>query len=456
MDTIAAIATAVGVSAVSIIRLSGDSAYAIALKLFRHTNLKPVKSLRDRHMNYGVIVDQHDTVLDEVLCVYFKGPRSYTREDMIEIHTHGSQISLERIYGAVLKAGAVQAKPGEFTRRGFINGRMDLTQAEAVMDLISAQTHQGFDMAMGQLKGKVSERVNQLRVRLRKLMAHIEVCIDYPEEDIEAVTYHEIETTIKSLLNEIMEIQSASRSGKLLKDGVKVVIIGRPNVGKSSLLNALLKENRAIVTDIPGTTRDSIEEMMHLKGLPLKLVDTAGLRETEDLIEQIGVERSKAHFNEADVILLVLNNNDTLTDEDIDLFKVISHKPTVVIINKIDLEPLLNEKLIETFFPNTHIVKTSILQDTGLMDIEETLYQTVIGDSIEINKGIMTNTRQLTALEKAREALASSLEQTELMVPYEYIMVDFEETQRYFAEITGDVMDEEMMQEIFGTFCLGK
>ncbi len=456
METIAAIATAAGQSAVSIIRLSGDEAYSIALKLFRTPQIKCVTELKPRYMTYGVVVDAYEKTLDEVLIVYFKGPKSYTREDMIEIQTHGSHVAVEKIFEQALLLGARPANRGEFTLRGFLNGRIDLTQAEAITDIVTAQTQQGFDLAINQLKGKVSERVNLLRVNLKGIMAHMEVCIDYPEEDIEAITFNTIISTLTPLIDQIHQIQIEGKSGRILKEGIKVVILGRPNVGKSSLLNALLKVNRAIVTDVPGTTRDSIEETMHIKGLPLRLIDTAGLRETEDIIERMGVERSKALFNEADVVLLVLDVNQVLSDEDIKLFEVIGEKPTVVILNKIDLESHIDESVIQMYFTPDRIVRTSILNEEGLTVLEKKLYHAVIGEAEVSNKGIMTNSRQLKAIDAVDKALQSALEQAKTSTPYEYILVDLEEAQRHFAEITGEVMDEEMLNAIFSTFCLGK
>jgi tRNA modification GTPase len=456
METIVAIATAAGQAAISIIRLSGDEAYAVALKMFRTTQLETVNALKPRYMTYGVVVDEENSQLDEVLMVYFKGPNSYTREDMIEIQTHGSYIAVERIVSRILELGVRPAEKGEFTLRGYLNGRLDLTQAEAIMDLIGSKTSQGFDMALDQLKGKVSERVNVVRGELKGLMAHMEVCIDYPEEDIEEVTYGQIKEGITKALTTIKSIQTESLSGMILKEGIRVVIIGKPNVGKSSLLNALLKENRAIVTDIPGTTRDSIEEMMHIKGLPLRLIDTAGIRETEDYIEKIGVERSKALFNDADVVLLVLNVNESLTDEDLALFETINCKPVVVILNKIDLESKLDEMIIKSYFGDKNTVKTSILQDEGLKTLESVLYQQVLGENLSSQKGIMTNARQLSALTLAQKALESAYMQTLDGIPYEYILVDLEDAQRFFAEITGEVIDEEMLNAIFSSFCLGK
>jgi len=456
MDTIAAIATAAGEAAVSIVRISGPQSIEAAKALFRRKDKKPVPTFKPNQMMYGFIVDSDEQIIDEVYVVYFKAPYSYTCEDVVEIHTHGSRISLERTLQRIYAMNIRPAERGEFTQRAFLNGRLDLTQAEAVMDLITSRTKQGFDIAMQQLGGKLQHRVTELKVQLMQLMAHLEVCMDYPEEDIEDVTYESLKSSIQKLLHEIYAIEADGKSGKLLKEGIKVVIIGKPNVGKSSLLNALLRENRAIVTDIPGTTRDSIEEVMHIRGLPLRLVDTAGLRETEDLIEHMGVERSRALFNEADVVLLVLNVNEVLTQEDIHLFEVLNGRPTILILNKMDLDFVIDEEELLKHFKPDQFVRTSILNEEGLAALEQVLYHSVLGEAEVSTHGIMTNSRQLSALSLSKVSLEQALAQVHALTPYAYIMIDLEDAKRHFEEITGDFVDEEILNAIFSSFCLGK
>lgn len=455
MDTICAIATAIGESAVGIIRISGCETEEIVRRVFRFHKQEGM-TLAPWRFYYGHIVEA-DHILDEGLTVLFKGPKSYTREDMAEIHCHGGVVALRRVYHSVLRAGARPAEPGEFTKRAFLNGRLDLSQAESIMDVIQAKTDLAFDTALLQLSGNLSGIIHGMRAELLRMITHLAVNIDYPEEDIVEITYEEISPEVDRILEQVENLVRDADRGRVIREGLKVALIGRPNVGKSSLMNALLQEERAIVTDIPGTTRDVIEEYLNVRGIPVRLMDTAGIRETEDLVEKIGVERSRARYREADLILTVLDFSEPLTEDDHHLLMQVSDKPVIVILNKADLPPKISEDQIKTMLPKASIIRTSTVNDIGLTTLE-----TAIEDAVNQNQVIqggysfITNVRHRTILEDTAAILKDIQSGIHGRQPYDLIEMDLRTTFELLGKITGDTVSEDLITSVFSQFCLGK
>lgn len=453
-DTIVAISTATGEGAIGIVRMSGARAFEVADLIFKpfSTNIQ----WTDKKMVYGQIV-YDNKVIDEVLLVKMFAPRTYTCENIVEIHCHGGVVPLKTILGIILQQDVRLAARGEFTQRAFLNGRIDLAQAESVIDLIQSKTSKGFDIAIQQLDGKLSNRINIIREDIMTLMAQIEVSIDYPEEDIEEISYAKIKTVLESNLNSIDTLLKTSQSGRMIREGLKTVIIGKPNVGKSSLMNALLNESRAIVTDIPGTTRDIIEENINIAGIPIRLIDTAGIRETDDAVEKIGVEKSKRYFNEADVIIFVLNAAETLSDEDREIMSYIQDKHTIVLINKSDLPTVIDENEIRKTLHDRIIIKTSMEQLIGLDELEKAIEQIVYQNQFEMNEQeIVSNERHIALLHKAFKHVKDALEAAKTHLPYDFIEVDINDAMNALGLITGQHVDDELLSNIFGRFCLGK
>ncbi|SKC88886.1 tRNA uridine-5-carboxymethylaminomethyl(34) synthesis GTPase MnmE [Maledivibacter halophilus] len=457
-DTITAIATALGEAGISIIRISGPEAINVLDGIFRSKKGISIKEYPQRKMVYGHIFDkERNKVLDEVLVVYMKAPYTYTKEDIVEINCHGGIVPTRNILHLVLKNGVRMAEPGEFTKRAFLNGRIDLAQAEAVMDLISAKTDKGFDVALSQLEGNLSKNVKKLREIILETLAHLHVSIDYTEEDIQEITYSQLLSNMETIKDEIERLLKTSETGKIIREGLNTVIIGKPNVGKSSLLNALLRESRAIVTDVPGTTRDVIEEYLSIKGIPLKIVDTAGIRDTEDLVEKIGVERSKEFFNRGDLIILVLDASEDLTKEDMEIIEHIKHRKAIVLLNKTDLPQRVDEKKLEGLLPNQRVIKISILEEKGLDEIEDEIVNMVYGGNIKSrDSSFITNVRHKSSLEKALKSISDGIEAANQNLPYDLIEVDIKDCYDFLGEITGDTVDDDIVDKIFSNFCLGK
>lgn len=454
-EPIVAIATAAGEGAIGIVRLSGEGVIDIVKTCFQSKYHQSLEKENDKRLVYGHIVEE-DHVIDEVMTVAMFAPNTYTREDMVEIQCHGGMIPLRNIVSLLLKKGVRLAQPGEFTKRAFLNGRLDLAQAESVMDLISAKTNDGYELAYHQLEGYLSQKIQHLRDHLVTTMANLEVCIDYPEEDIEEITYSEVLYQLNEILTTLKSLIRGSESGRIAREGVSTVIVGKPNVGKSSLLNALLKESRAIVTDVPGTTRDVIEEFIQIKGVALKLVDTAGIRQTEDLVEKIGVERSKAFFNKADLVIFVLSADQKLTEEDRELMSYMKERKAIVIINKSDLETVLEIDEVETLLGHLPIIQTSALLENGIETLEETIVEMVFGGIQSKESAMVTNVRHVNALEKAKKALEDGIRITEEGLPYDFIEVDLKNVYEALGEITGESLEEDLVSKIFSNFCLGK
>ncbi len=455
MDTICAISTATGESAIGIIRLSGDDTERIIRHVFKFLN-GPGETLKPWHFYYGHIVEGERT-LDEGLVVFFKGPKSYTREHMAEIHCHGGTIALRRVYKAVLTAGARQAEPGEFTKRAFLNGRLDLSQAESIMDVIQAKTDLAFDTALLQLSGNLSHLISTMRVELLRMITHLAVNIDYPEEDIIEITYDEISPEVAAIRNQVGSLIRDAGRGRILREGLKVALIGRPNVGKSSLMNALLQEERAIVTAIPGTTRDVIEEYLNVRGIPVRLMDTAGIRDTEDLVERIGVERTLARYQEADLILTVLDMSEQLTADDRDLLEKVCDKPAIIILNKSDLNPRISESLILELVPKARIIRTSAANDIGLSTLEEAIEEAVNHNTVH-NSGysFVTNVRHQSILEETMVLLDDVQKGILENQPYDLIEMDLRGIFDLLGKITGETVSEDLIESVFSQFCLGK
>jgi len=457
-DTIVGISTPPGEGAIGIVRMSGDKAMAIIKQLFINKNKEVVESFENRKLTYGMIVDGED-IIDEVLVACMKAPHTFTREDIVEINCHGGVVPIRRIVEALLKQGCQMAEPGEFTKRAFLNGRLDLAQAESIMDMISAKTAKGFDVAFQQMEGALSKTVRELREELLKILAHVEVNIDYPDEDIEELTYADLLKDLKTIQPKIDHLLSSSEAGRIIRDGLSTVIVGKPNVGKSSLLNALLKESRAIVTEIAGTTRDIIEEYLNIDGIPIKIVDTAGIRETDDIVEKIGVERSKEFFNKADLVLVMLNAGEALTDEDREILSFIHDREVIVLVNKTDLDPQIDYDELAGLLGNhkERIIKISVTTGDGIESVEKEISSLVYkGDVKKDENTYVTNIRHKDALERASQSIADAIGSTEIDMALDFIEVDIKNTYEYLGEISGDTLEENVIDKIFSNFCLGK
>lgn len=456
-DTIAAVGTAPGESGIGIVRLSGSLSIEILEKIFKGKKSKDAKNIPSRYMTYGHIIDESHKIVDEVLVVIMRAPYSYTAEDVAEIHCHGGIISIKKIMELVLKNGARLAEPGEFTKRAFLNGRIDLAQAEAVIDVITAKTDSGLDNALSQLGGLFSLQIKDIMKILISILSHIEASIDFPEHDIEELTIENVKSNTKIAKEKIIDLLNTYDEGKIQREGLNTAIVGRPNVGKSSLLNVLLKENRAIVTDIPGTTRDIIEEYLNLGGILIKLIDTAGLRYTEDIVEKIGVERTKEAISEADLIIFILDISEKLTKEDWDIISLTKDKKVIIVGNKIDLG--INEELkeIQKLFDKERIVLTSIKEHQGIKQLEKAIVDIVYSGNVKSkNISLVSNIRHKNLLEMARDSLNKALEAICLGIPIDLISVDIKDAWRYLGEITGDTIEEDLITEIFSRFCIGK
>ncbi len=459
LDTIAAISTPMGEGAIAIVRLSGDRAIEIAGTLFRGVGGKKLTDVASHTIHYGHLLDLKTMeVAEEVMVSVMKGPKTFTKEDVIEINCHGGLVSVNRVLQLVLNAGARLAEPGEFTKRAFLNGRIDLSQAEAVMDLIRAKTDRAMNVALGQMDGRLSRLIQKLRQEILETLAHVEVNIDYPEyDDVEEMTHQLLIEKATYVKKEIEMLLQTSQQGKILREGLSTVIVGRPNVGKSSLLNSLVQENKAIVTDIPGTTRDVIEEYVNVRGVPLRLLDTAGIRETEDIVERIGVERSRQVLKEADLILLVLNYADELTPEDENIFKAVEGMDVIVIVNKTDLPQKIDLARVKGLAKDHKLVTTSLLEDVGVNELEEAIASLFFAGSIEAgDMTYVSNSRHIALLNQALHAIEESISGVEAGVPIDIVQIDLTRTWELLGEIIGESVHESLIDQLFSQFCLGK
>ncbi|WP_195948253.1 tRNA uridine-5-carboxymethylaminomethyl(34) synthesis GTPase MnmE [Paraclostridium bifermentans] len=455
-DTIAAIATAPGEGGIGIIRISGEKSLQVANDIFKSVSGKKIEEYNTRTLIYGHIIDGEKTI-DEVLVAYMKGPNSYTTEDVIEINCHGGFISVKKILELVLSKDVRLADQGEFTKRAFLNGRIDLAQAEAIIDVINAKTEMAHTVAQSQLEGSLSKKIKDLRFGITEMLAHITVSIDFPDEDVEHITYNTLKEKSLELQKEINKLYDTAESGKILRDGLKTVIVGKPNVGKSSLLNAVLGENRAIVTDIPGTTRDVIEEFVNIKGIPLKIVDTAGIRETEDVVEKIGVEKSKEFFNSADLSIVVLDSSRELEIEDIEILEAVQPNKTIVLLNKTDLDQVIDIEKIKQFVDEKNIITISALQHEGIEKIHDKIEDMVFEGTVRNSSDlVVTNSRHKDALYKAKQSISDALTAIDSYMPLDFIEVDFKNIWDYLGYINGDTVTEDLLDTIFSNFCIGK
>ncbi|CDM69807.1 tRNA modification GTPase MnmE [Clostridium bornimense] len=455
-DTIAAVATAVGEGSVSIIRVSGEEALKIAKKIFRGVRGKSIDDIKPYTMRYGSIIDSEtNEKIDEVILSYMKGPKSFTAEDTIEINCHGGVIATKRVLDTVIKSGARLAEPGEFTKRAFLNGRIDLSQAEAVMDIINSKTEVSMKSALVQSEGKLSKEINELRNKLLEIIAHIEATVDYPEDDLEEVTSEKTELDVKLVINEVNKLIESAEAGKIIRDGLSTVIVGKPNVGKSSLLNVLTRGNRAIVTDIPGTTRDIIEEYISLDGIPIRIIDTAGIRETEDVVEKIGVERSKEKIEEADLVILMLDASREIAEEDIEIIKYIKNKKYIVLLNKQDLPNAINQNDLKELNQD-YIIPISTKDELGIDEIKNAIKELFFNGKINSSEVMVTNIRHKEALYKAKECLQSTLCALKDTMAIDLASIDIRNAWSALGQINGETVEEDLIDKIFSEFCLGK
>lgn len=455
IDTIAAIATPPGEGGIAIIRVSGKGSMEVVDKIYR--GRKKLSTVDSHTIHYGHIVDEKEEPLDEVMVTVMRGPRTFTREDVVEVNSHGGIVTVQRVLEQILLAGARLAEPGEFTKRAFLNGRIDLSQAEAVIDLIRAKTDRAMKIAMGQVKGNLSNKITSLRDGLLELMAHIEVNIDYPEHDVEEVTRSLIINKGEWVKEKITLLLHNARQGKIIREGLSTAIVGRPNVGKSSLLNTLIQETKAIVTEIPGTTRDVIEEYVNLRGIPLRLIDTAGIRETEDIVEKIGVEKSRNMLDQADLVLLLLNYAEPLTEGDRQLLKILNNRSGIIVINKLDLKQGLDLNEVENLAKGMPIVKMSVKKERGIDSLEEAISQlffegTFQGDDLTY----VSNARHIQLLKEAELCIDEAIEAVGNGLPVDMVAFDLRRSWELLGEITGETVSEDLLDQIFSRFCLGK
>jgi tRNA modification GTPase len=457
-DTIAAVATAVGEGGIGIVRLSGPSSVSIADGLFRGSRGRSAADQPARYAAYGHIIDPVDgRTVDEVLLIIMPAPHSYTREDVVEIHCHGGPLPLRRILALVLAAGARAAEPGEFTKRAFLNGRLDLSQAEAVIDVIRAKTDASLRLAVGHLAGAFSQKVGAFRQEILRLIAHLEAAIDFPEEDIEELAAREVVAALTTLGDDIDRLLATADTGRILREGLATAIIGKPNVGKSSLLNALLGAKRAIVTDIPGTTRDIIEEYVNIGGIPLKVIDTAGIRETADVVERIGVERAREALAQADLVLVLLDASAPLTSEDREVLGLLSGRQAIVIVNKTDLPSVIDMAAVAALVPDKPVIRISALEGTGVAELETAISDLVYsGRVVQGESAFVSNVRHSQLLKQARGRLQEAQTAAEGGLPPDCIVVDLRAAWTTLGEITGETVGEDIIDTIFSQFCIGK
>lgn len=455
-DTIAAISTAIGSGGIGIVRISGGNSLNIISNIFKPVKNKDISNIKSHTINYGYIYDGNE-IIDEVLVMIMKKPNTYTKEDVVEINCHGGIKSLQSVLSVVLKNGARIAEPGEFTKRAFLNGRIDLSQAEAVIDIINAKTEMSHKSALNRLEGSLLNKITNLREQILTLTAHIEAAIDYPEHDIETITYKTIEDGANKILDSIDKLLLNYDTGRLIKDGINTVILGKPNVGKSSLLNKLLDEERAIVTDIPGTTRDILQEYINIGGIALNIIDTAGIRNTDDKIEKIGVEKSKEYARKADLIFLMIDNSKKLDKDDLELIKFVENKKTIVIINKIDLDNAVNLNEIKKYIDKNYILRLSVKNYIGFDLLFDKIKGLFFNGEINTNDEILiTNERNKNSLSNAKNCLNNVIETINNKMPEDFISMDLLEAYSYLGEIIGQSLDEDIIDKIFSEFCLGK
>ena len=456
MSTIVSISTAPGIGGIGIIRMSGENTFGILDKIFVQKNKQNINDIKGYSMKYGHIIDNGE-IIDEVLVSYFKAPKSYTTEDMCEINSHGGNVIEKKILELCLKNGAILAEPGEFTKRAFLNGRIDLAQAESVIDVINAKSDREAKSGIKQLEGFLSNKIKEIKQEILDVLVNIEVTIDYPEYDIPEVQENEIKDMLKSVGAKLEKLEKSFDNGRIIKEGIKTAIIGKPNAGKSSLLNAILNEDRAIVTDIAGTTRDTIEEYVNVKGIPLRLVDTAGIRRTADIVEKIGVEKSIEKANEADLIIAIFDSSKNLDAEDLEILKLINNKKAIILLNKSDLNAVIDENDKRLRDVTQNILKISALNKTGIEELYDKISEMFNLNEINLdNEVLITNVRHKNLISKAIENVKMANETLNNNMPIDIITIYIKQILDDLGEITGDEVTEDVINEIFSKFCLGK
>ncbi|WP_238989704.1 tRNA uridine-5-carboxymethylaminomethyl(34) synthesis GTPase MnmE [Staphylococcus sp. MI 10-1553] len=446
-----------GEGAIGIVRLSGHDAVEIADKLYKGKH--PLKDVPTHTINYGHIIDpETEEVVEEVMVSVLRAPRTFTREDIVEINCHGGILTINRVLELTMTYGARMAEPGEYTKRAFLNGRIDLSQAEAVMDFIRSKTDRASKVAMNQIEGRLSDLIKRQRQSILEILAQVEVNIDYPEyDDVEDTTTEFLLERSQEIKQEIQKLLDTGVQGKIMREGLSTVIVGKPNVGKSSMLNNLIQDNKAIVTEVAGTTRDVLEEYVNVRGVPLRLVDTAGIRETEDIVERIGVERSRKALSEADLILFVLNYNEPLTEDDRKLYEVIKNEDAIVIINKTDLEQRLDLAEVEAMVGDMPIIQTSMLQQQGIDELEIQIRDLFFGGEVQSqDMTYVSNSRHISLLKQAKNAIQDAIDAAEMGVPMDMVQIDLTRTWEILGEIIGESASEELIDQLFSQFCLGK
>ncbi|MCT6922223.1 MAG: tRNA uridine-5-carboxymethylaminomethyl(34) synthesis GTPase MnmE [Staphylococcus epidermidis] len=456
-DTITSISTPMGEGAIGIVRLSGPQAIEIGDILYK--GKKKLSEVETHTINYGHIIDpETNETVEEVMVSVLRAPKTFTREDIIEINCHGGILTINRILELTMTYGARMAEPGEYTKRAFLNGRIDLSQAEAVMDFIRSKTDRASKVAMNQIEGRLSDLIKKQRQSILEILAQVEVNIDYPEyDDVEDATTDFLLEQSKRIKEEINRLLETGAQGKIMREGLSTVIVGRPNVGKSSMLNNLIQDNKAIVTEVAGTTRDVLEEYVNVRGVPLRLVDTAGIRDTEDIVEKIGVERSRKALSEADLILFVLNNNEPLTEDDQTLFEVIKNEDVIVIINKTDLEQRLDVSELREMIGDMPLIQTSMLKQEGIDELEIQIKDLFFGGEVQ-NQDMtyVSNSRHISLLKQARQSIQDAIDAAESGIPMDMVQIDLTRTWEILGEILGESASDELIDQLFSQFCLGK
>lgn len=456
-DTITSISTPMGEGAIGIVRLSGPQAIEIGDMLYK--GKKKLSEVETHTINYGHIIDpETNETVEEVMVSVLRAPKTFTREDIIEINCHGGILTINRILELTMTYGARMAEPGEYTKRAFLNGRIDLSQAEAVMDFIRSKTDRASKVAMNQIEGRLSDLIKKQRQSILEILAQVEVNIDYPEyDDVEDATTDFLLEQSKRIKEEINQLLETGAQGKIMREGLSTVIVGRPNVGKSSMLNNLIQDNKAIVTEVAGTTRDVLEEYVNVRGVPLRLVDTAGIRDTEDIVEKIGVERSRKALSEADLILFVLNNNEPLTEDDQTLFEVIKNEDVIVIINKTDLEQRLDVSELREMIGDMPLIQTSMLKQEGIDELEIQIKDLFFGGEVQ-NQDMtyVSNSRHISLLKQARQSIQDAIDAAESGIPMDMVQIDLTRTWEILGEIIGESASDELIDQLFSQFCLGK
>lgn len=457
-DTISAISTAPGTGGIGIVRISGNDAVEMIDKIFKGASGKRLKDCQSHTINYGHIVEpKNGKTIDEVLVMLMKGPKTFTREDVVEINCHGGPVPVEKVLLATLEAGARLAEPGEFTKRAFLNGRIDLSQAEAIIDVIESKTDLSLSQAMGQLEGNLSKMIKEYQHQLLEIIAHIEVSIDYPEYDIDESHAYNYKDEIIALKYKMESLLDTADTGKMIREGVKTTIVGKPNVGKSSLLNALLQETKAIVTDIPGTTRDIVEAYLNIDGIPFKLLDTAGIREAKDTVEQIGVSLSKKSIEEADLVMMLLDASTSLTHEDIEIIETIGKRHIIFVLNKEDLPPVITQEIIKEYTKDHPVIYVSTKSRKGIDDLQVAMKAFVKQGQVEVATDVtIANIRHKDALGKGIQSLDKVIETIEIGMPEDCMAIDLHDAYGFLGMIIGETIKEEIITELFTRFCLGK